>query len=101
MTNARSRLVHRLVRQTHTATDERTLYQAYLKLGEDAEPVNIRHLLDLKHARQPLALSDVQSQEDILKTFGAGAMSFGAISAEAQRDIFSCDARDWRALQFR
>ncbi len=88
MTNARSRLVHKLVRQTHTATDERALYHAYLKLGEDAEPVNIRHLLDLKHAQQPLALNDVQSQEDILKTFGAGAMSFGAISAEAQRDIF-------------
>jgi glutamate synthase domain-containing protein 2/glutamate synthase domain-containing protein 1/glutamate synthase domain-containing protein 3 len=88
MTNARSKIIHKLVRENHSALQERSLYEDYLKLGEEAEPVNIRHLFDVKTASEPLPEAEVQSKADILKTFGSGAMSFGAISAEAQRDIF-------------
>ena len=88
MTNTRSKIIHELVRETGFSLKSIELFNAYLKMGEDDEPVNIRHLFDLKPASQSLELDEVQSQADILKTFGSGAMSFGAISAESQRDIF-------------
>lgn len=48
-------------------------------------PLNIR---DLFHPRtSPIEDKIVESREEILKRFGCGAMSFGAISAEAQRDL--------------
>lgn len=86
MTSARSKLIHKLVRET--PRDPANLYDEYLRLGEEAEPIHIRHLFELKPSPTPLPIERVQSQEEILKTFGSGAMSFGAISAEAQRDIF-------------
>ncbi len=88
MTNARSKLIHKLAREKHLSLDAPKLYDEYLKLGDVASPVNVRHLFELKPAASSLSLDDVQSRESILKTFGSGAMSFGAISAEAQRDIF-------------
>jgi glutamate synthase domain-containing protein 2/glutamate synthase domain-containing protein 1/glutamate synthase domain-containing protein 3 len=88
MTNTRSKLIHELVRETGFSLKSIELFNAYLKMGEDDSPLNIRHLFDLKKATNPLSLDKVQSQEAVLKTFGSGAMSFGAISAESQRDIF-------------
>jgi glutamate synthase domain-containing protein 2/glutamate synthase domain-containing protein 1/glutamate synthase domain-containing protein 3 len=127
MTNSRSKLIHKLVRETHTPLDSMALYAEYLKHGDGgAEPVNLRHLFDLKTkfspdgsnaiifspdgsnaiifspdgsnaiifspdgstAHKPLPDEAIQPREEILKTFGSGAMSFGAISAESQRDIF-------------
>lgn len=80
-------------------------WRAYLDAGAKAEPINLRHLLELappeagqSRADEPLALDSlslgplaldaVEPAEAILARFGAGAMSFGAISAESQRDIF-------------
>ncbi|MCC5925020.1 MAG: glutamate synthase large subunit [Bacteroidetes bacterium] len=88
MTNTRSKIIHELVRETGFSLKSMELFNEYLKVGEDDAPVNIRHLFDLKPATESLELETVQSQADILKTFGSGAMSFGAISAESQRDIF-------------
>jgi len=88
MTNSRSKIIHQLVRETGFSLQSTELFNEYLKLGEDDSPVNLRHLFDLKSAEQPLEIDQVQPREDILKTFGSGAMSFGAISAESQRDIF-------------
>lgn len=88
MTNTRSKIIHTLVRETHTDLQSIELYNEYLKAGLDDEPVNIRHLLALKESEQSTPLDQVQPKEDILRTFGSGAMSFGAISAESQRDIF-------------
>jgi glutamate synthase domain-containing protein 3 len=45
-------------------------------------------LLDLRWADDPCPLPEVEPASEILRRFGSGAMSFGAISAEAQRDIF-------------
>lgn len=88
MTNTRSKIVHDLVRQEGFALDQIELYEAYLKAGAEDEPINVRHLFRLKEKTTTKTTTDaLQSLEDILKTFGSGAMSFGAISAEAQRDI--------------
>lgn len=88
MTNTRSKIIHELVRETGQSLRSVELFNEYLKVGIDDEPVNIRHLFALKNADQSLPLDKVQPLESILTTFGSGAMSFGAISAESQRDIF-------------
>jgi glutamate synthase domain-containing protein 2/glutamate synthase domain-containing protein 1/glutamate synthase domain-containing protein 3 len=87
MTNARSRLIHELSRSSGHSLDSLDLYREYLAQGVQSAPVNVRHLLTPKYAAAPLELTQVQPLEDVLRRFGAGAMSFGAISAEAQRDI--------------
>ena len=88
MTNSRSKIIHQLVRETVYSLQSMELFDAYLKAGEDDAPVNIRHMFALRSSDKPLDINQVQPQSDILKTFGSGAMSFGAISAESQRDIF-------------
>jgi len=86
VTIQRSKQVHRAVNEPDLA--KATLaYREYLKAGTESEPISIRHLLKLKGSETPKPLEEVQSEADILSTFGSGAMSFGAISAESQRDI--------------
>ena len=88
MTNTRSKMIHELVRETGHGLDKMELYESYLQSNHQDSPVNLRHLLQLKKANMPADLDDVQPASEILRTFGSGAMSFGAISAESQRDIF-------------
>ncbi|MEX0686911.1 MAG: glutamate synthase large subunit [Balneolales bacterium] len=88
MTNSRSKIVHDLVREDHSKDKAAELYSQYLKLGDVDDPVNIRHLFTLKKADKPLAIEKVEDRKTIQSKFGSGAMSFGAISAESQRDIF-------------
>lgn len=87
MTNTRSKLIHKLVREHNLSLQSLELYQQYLRVGEDDMPINPRHLLNYKRAESSLPLDKVQSFSDVMKTFGSGAMSFGAISAESQRDL--------------
>ncbi|KAK3605073.1 hypothetical protein CHS0354_000739 [Potamilus streckersoni] len=90
MTTARAKVIHKLARETGLDVTQVELYDEYLKLGEEASPVNLRHLFTLRAADgiPSIPLEDVQPQSEILQTFGSGGMSFGAISAESQRDIF-------------
>ncbi|MEO1652182.1 MAG: glutamate synthase-related protein, partial [Bacteroidota bacterium] len=88
MTASRSKIIHKLVREKEIGLTQLELYQEYLSSGEEADPVGVRHLFQLKKAPQDIDLDQVQSREEILAKFGSGAMSFGALSAEAQRDIF-------------
>ena len=88
MTNTRSKLIHELVMNSGIALDNPDLYNEYLKLGEDVSPVNFRHLFEFRPAGEKLDSDEVEPRSNILKRFGSGAMSFGAISAESQRDIF-------------
>ncbi|MEW6732773.1 MAG: glutamate synthase large subunit [Acidobacteriota bacterium] len=87
MTAARARVVHRLVYEKSPVLSGSEVYEEYLRLGEESEPIHIRNLLTFKYSETPLPIESVQSQEEILRTFGAGGMSFGAISAESQRDL--------------
>ncbi len=88
MTARRTKLLHELLRETDAGSaQERALWDRYLELGAQDEPINIRHLLELRTATTPVDVDDVQPASEIVTTFGSGSMSFGAISAEAQRDI--------------
>jgi glutamate synthase domain-containing protein 2/glutamate synthase domain-containing protein 3 len=86
LTSVRSRAIHRLVRAGDDAT-RAAAYADHLRFGTEAEPVWVRHLFDVRPAGPPLEPAEVESIPSILSRFGSGAMSFGAISAEAQRDI--------------
>ncbi len=93
LTSRRARAVQALAREGRTPQERESAYREFLRLGEESEPVSVRHLLDLRPAGEPLDLPAVESVNEILAQFGAGAMSFGAISAEAQRDIILAMAR--------
>lgn len=88
MTSSRSKAIHNLVRDKDLDLTDMELFDEYLKAGHEDEPVALRHLLDTRKTDIPLDLEKVESIDHILQRFGSGAMSFGAISAEAQRDIF-------------
>ncbi len=85
LTSARSRLIHKMLEED---TLEKS-YAAFKQITADVEakPALLRHLLVPIKAKSPKDLQSVQKSEDILKTFGSGAMSFGAISAESQKDL--------------
>ena len=87
MTSARAKVVHRMVQEDHPEQEQAELYQEYLSHGDLADPISVRHLFDLKPAPAPLALDQVEPAAAILASFGSGAMSFGAVSAESQRDL--------------
>lgn len=88
MTNTRSKIIHKLVRDTELSLQDSELFGEYLKLGDDNDPVNIRNLFSFKPAGKAKNIDEVEDNASILTRFGSGAMSFGAISAESQRDIF-------------
>ncbi len=88
MTSSRTKIIHDLVQEKGLDLNDMELFDEYLKLGLEDEPIALRHLFNVKKSDSPIELKDVKSVDHILKTFGSGAMSFGAISAESQRDIF-------------
>ena len=88
MTSSRTKVIHDLVQEKDLDLTDMELFDEYLKLGLEDEPVALRHLFNVKKSDSPVELKDVKPVDHILKTFGSGAMSFGAISAESQRDIF-------------
>lgn len=87
MTARRSKLVHLLVRGSKKRPAAE-LEREYIEAGEDSAPVSPRHLLALREVDAPIPLEEVEPAAAIMARFGEGAMSFGAISAEAQRDLF-------------
>jgi len=87
MTAKRSKLLHKFSDPQTSDKQAKEIYREYLEDGKKVHPISLRHLLTLRGSSRPLKLSQVQDEESILRTFGSGAMSFGAISAESQRDI--------------
>ena len=87
LTSARTRLLHRMVTLEPDTAEARALYQEYLASLKVDEPINPRHLLAFRTAATALPLDQVEDRSAILGRFGAGAMSFGAVSAESQRDL--------------
>ncbi|HTY59365.1 MAG TPA: glutamate synthase large subunit [Bacteroidota bacterium] len=87
MTAARASVVHKMVRDGATDEARRELYRQFVQMGRDAEPVNIRHLLEVAPAGPAVPPAEVEAREAIFARFGSGAMSFGAVSAESQRDV--------------
>jgi glutamate synthase domain-containing protein 2/glutamate synthase domain-containing protein 1/glutamate synthase domain-containing protein 3 len=86
ITTKRTKILHQLLKEEYASPKASEMYDSFAQeLNENA--VNIRHLLKLKPEIQCLDVHQVEPAESILKTFGCGAMSFGAISAESQRDL--------------
>jgi glutamate synthase domain-containing protein 2/glutamate synthase domain-containing protein 1/glutamate synthase domain-containing protein 3 len=85
MTNLRSRLVQRMIREDEGVAE--TLYAEYLQDIRKDAPVAPRHLLQVRASSSLLPSDEVEPVSAITSRFGSGAMSFGAISAESQRDL--------------
>jgi len=88
MTNTRSKIIHDLVRNSDLTLQDTELFREYLKLGEESVPVSPRHLFGFRALGPALKPEQTEDVRSITRRFGSGAMSFGAISAESQRDIF-------------
>jgi glutamate synthase (ferredoxin) len=67
--------------------DRSDLYERFAELVNGREPIELRDLLDLVPAREPVPLDAVEPVEAILRRFSGGAMSHGALSAEAHETI--------------
>ena len=74
-------LIHLL--QSAVGKSSYELYKKYSQGINDLPPINLRDLLEFKNNKKPIDLSEVEPVEEILKRFGSGSMSHGALSAEA------------------
>ena len=79
VTSLRSRELHKILEKDNADNE-------FAEFAKEFEaPLHIRHLLNYK--TNPISIDEVDDDSHILKTFGCGAMSFGAISAQSQRDL--------------
>ncbi len=59
------------------------LYKQYSKGIQSLPPINLRDLLKFKENKKLININEVEPVNEILKRFGSGSMSHGALSAEA------------------
>ena len=62
-------------------------YEQYKKYSagiHNLPPINIRDLLEFKKNKEPINIDEVEPLEEILKRFGSGSMSHGALSASSR-----------------
>ncbi|MDC0343924.1 glutamate synthase large subunit [Pelagibacteraceae bacterium] len=78
-------LIHVLQHSVGTGIYEQ--YKKYSKGIHNLPPINLRDLLEFKKKRKAIDINDVEPVEDILKRFGSGSMSHGALSAEAHETL--------------
>ena len=74
------KLIHLL--QTAVTKNSYDLYKKYAKGIYDLPPINLRDLIDFKKEK-PINVSEVEPIENILKRFGSGSISHGALYKEA------------------
>jgi len=78
--------IHLLQEATRTGNYE--LFKEYTKaIHDEVGLISLRGLMDFKYAKKPIALSEVESVDSIVKRFKTGAMSYGSISQEAHETI--------------
>ena len=84
LTSVRSREIHKILSLEYGSS---VALSAWEKLRNDLNQshINLRDYFQL--IKNPINLDKVEKIESILPRFGTGAMSFGAISAESQRDL--------------
>ncbi len=75
------RLIHLL--QSAVGKDSYELYKKYSEGINELPPINLRDLLQFKNKKKRIEVNEVEPIEEILKRFGSGSMSHGALSAEA------------------
>ena len=79
------RLIHLL--QSAVGSGSYEQYKKYSSGIHNLPPINLRDLLEFKKSRKPIKIEDVESIDEILKRFGSGSMSHGALSAEAHETL--------------
>jgi glutamate synthase domain-containing protein 2/glutamate synthase domain-containing protein 1/glutamate synthase domain-containing protein 3 len=62
-------------------------YSDFAELVNGREPMEVRDLLELRTAAQPVPLEEVEPAESIVQRFSSGGMSHGSLSAEAHETI--------------
>jgi glutamate synthase (NADPH) large chain len=79
------KLIHLL--QTAVGNGSYELYKKYSAGIHGLPPINIRDLIEFKNKRKPIDINVVEPIDEILKRFGSGSMSHGALSAEAHETL--------------
>jgi glutamate synthase (ferredoxin) len=62
-------------------------YRAYAELVENRPPTEIRDLMEMQPAGDPVPLDEVEPIESILRRFSTAAMSHGSTSSEAHENL--------------
>ena len=78
------KLIHLL--QSAVAQKSYSTYKKYSEGIHDLPPINLRDLIDFKK-RDSIDINEVEPIENILKRFGSGSMSHGALSKEAHETL--------------
>jgi len=73
--------------QTAVSSGSYEQYKKYSAGIHNLSPINIRDLIEFKYKRKPIDINEVEPLEEILKRFGSGSMSHGALSAEAHETL--------------
>jgi len=81
------KLIHLL--QSAVGSNSYEAYKRYAKGIYDLPPINLRDLIDFRKKKltAPIDISEVEPIESILKRFGSGSMSHGALSKEAHETL--------------
>ena len=78
------KLIHLL--QTAVTNNSYEVYKKYTKGIYNLDPISLRDLIDFK-SKKPIDIIEVEPVEKILKRFGSGSMSHGALSKEAHETL--------------
>ena len=78
-------LIHLL--QSAVGNNSYEQYKRYSSGIHNLPPINLRDLLEIKKKKNSINIDEVESLEEILKRFGSGSMSHGALSAEAHETL--------------
>ena len=62
-------------------------YQEYANKINHRKPLALRDYFELKSSRNPIYISEVESEEDILKRFDSAGMSLGSMSPKAHETL--------------
>ncbi|MCR5256247.1 MAG: glutamate synthase large subunit [Acetatifactor sp.] len=73
--------------QTSTREGNFDKFKEYCKMVDDENTGYLRSLVDFKVSNKPVSLDAVESEEEIVKRFKTGAMSYGSISKEAHEAL--------------
>lgn len=82
-------LQHAVRKKDQSPQEAQARYDAFAKSQNDAsqELYTLRGLFEIHSDREPIALDEVESAQEIVKRFVTGAMSFGSISREAHTSL--------------
>ena len=81
------KLIHLL--QSAVTNNSYDTYKKYVKGIYDLPPINLRDLMDFRrrYLKSSIDISEVEPVSELLKRFGSGSMSHGALSKEAHETL--------------